>query len=84
MHKTALPFEFSLKPVPLLDQVHGALRVCVITASRQLCRAFACRRGSDIRTVQELFDHKNVETTMIYTHVINQGGLPVRSPADNL
>jgi len=35
-------------------------------------------------TVQELLGHKNVNTTMIYTHVLNRGGFGVRSPADNL
>lgn len=38
--------------------------------------------GYDIRTIQELLRHKNVEITMIYTPVINQGGKGVRSPAD--
>lgn len=38
--------------------------------------------GFDIRTIQELLDHKNVETTMIYTHLINQDGKGVRSPPD--
>ena len=40
--------------------------------------------GYDIRTMQQFLGHRNVRTTMIYTHVLNMGGLGVRSPADRL
>jgi site-specific recombinase XerD len=36
------------------------------------------------RTIQELLDHRDVSTTMIYTHVLNKGGRGVRSPFDDL
>jgi integron integrase len=60
----------------------------VKTAScHSLRHAFATRLlqdGYDIRTVQELLGHEDMKTTMIYTHVLNKGGMGVISPADRL
>jgi integron integrase len=87
---TGARFRYHLHETVLQRSVKQAARAAVVS-KRVTCHTFRhsfathlLESGADIRTVQELLGHRDLKTTMIYTHVLESGPLGVVSPADRL
>jgi integron integrase len=86
--RTGVTRRHHINPSTVQKAVRAAARLAGLQ-KRVTCHTFRhsfathlLEGGYDIRTVQDLLGHKDIKTTMIYTHVLNRGGMAVRSPLD--
>jgi len=77
LHETAIQ-----RAIKTAVRAGGILKPATSHTLRHSFATHLLEDGYDIRTVQELLGHSDVRTTQIYTHVLNRGGLAVRSPLD--
>lgn len=77
LHRTVLQREFKAAV-----RLAGITKPATCHALRHSFATLLLEAGYDIRTIQELLGHRDVSTTMVYTHVLNRGWLGVRRPLD--